>query len=123
MRLTSAQCAAFLELTQNGHVRVKWIRQTQVLVWRDSTGKAAEMRVRESAGRLRKNLNSFTRFRKRFVVEGEGPAPNRKVRETPAVEPKRDGRVEAQSRSVASRLPKASLNLEVAPGRCHREGW
>jgi hypothetical protein len=35
------------------------------------------------------------RIRKRFVLEGEAPAVERKVRETPAIEPKIDGHTEA----------------------------
>lgn len=41
------------------------------------------------------HVNTVDRIRKRFVLEGEAPALNRKVRQTPAVPPKIDGVIEA----------------------------
>lgn len=95
VRLTSEQRKAFLELTRNGHASAKKIRHAQVLLWSDLDREGGRLSRREIAERLRMHVNSVDRLRKRFVLEGEGPALNRKVRETPAVEPRIDGRVEA----------------------------
>lgn len=41
------------------------------------------------------HVNSVDRIRKRFVLEGEAPAVNRKTRLTPPIAPKIDGHAEA----------------------------
>jgi transposase len=82
-------------ITRNGHASAKKIRHAQVLLWSDGHREGGRLSSREIAERLGMHDNSVDRIRKRFVLEGEEPALNRKQRETPAIEPKIDGRVEA----------------------------
>jgi transposase len=93
--LTPEQRAALGEVTRNGRTSAKKIRHAQVLLWSDVEREGGRLSSREIAERLDMHVNTVDRIRKRFVLEGEGAALNRKVRETPAVPPKIDGRVEA----------------------------
>ena len=86
------RCAA---ITRSGRAPAKKIRHAQVLLWSDAGREGGRLSRTEIAERLDMHVNSVDRIRKRFVLEGEEPALNRKVRETPAVEPRIDGRVEA----------------------------
>ena len=95
IRLTPEQRQSFLEITRNGHAPAKKIRHAQILLWSDGDREGGRLPSREIAERLRMHDNSVDRIRKRFVLEGEGPTLERKVRETPAVSPKIDGQVEA----------------------------
>lgn len=95
VRLTSEQRAALLEITRNGRASAKKIRHAQILLWSDLDREGGRLASREIAARLGMHDNSVDRIRKQFVLEGEGPALNRKVRELPAVMPKIDGHVEA----------------------------
>ena len=95
VRLSSEQRAALLEITRNGRASAKKIRRAQILLWSDVEREGGRLSSREIAARLGMHDNSVDRIRKQFVLEGEGPALNRKVRESPAVMPKIDGHVEA----------------------------
>lgn len=93
--LTSEQRERLDAITRNGHAPAKKIRHAQILLWSDSAREGGRLSSREIAERLSMHDNSVDRIRKRFVLEGEAPALNRKVRETPAIAPKIDGRAEA----------------------------
>jgi transposase len=95
VRLTSEGRAALEAITRNGRNSAKKIRRAQVLLWSDVDREGGRLSSREIAERLGMHDNSVDRIRKQFVLEGEGPALNRKVREAPAVMPKIDGHVEA----------------------------
>lgn len=93
--LTPEQRERFEAITRNGHAAAKKIRHAQILLWSDGNRAGGRLSSREIGERLGMHDNSVDRIRKRFVLEGEEPALNRKVRETPAIEAKIDGRVEA----------------------------
>jgi len=93
--LTPEQRERLAAITRNGHAAAKKIRHAQILLWSDSHREGGRLSSREIAERLSMHDNSVDRIRKRFVLEGEEPALNRKVRETPAIGPKIDGRAEA----------------------------
>jgi hypothetical protein len=95
VRLTSEQRAALGEITHNGRASAKKIQHAQILLWSDLDREGGRLSSREIAERLDMHDNTVDRIRKRFVLEGEGAALCRKVRETPAVAAKIDGRVEA----------------------------
>jgi hypothetical protein len=95
VRLTSEQRESFLEITRNGHAPVKKVRHAQVLLWSDLNCESERQSSRVIAERLAMHVNTVDRIRKQFVLEGEGPALNRKVRLTPAIPQKIDGHVEA----------------------------
>lgn len=82
-------------ITRNGHSAAKKIRHAQVLLWSDSNHHEGRLASAVIAGRLKMHKNTVDRIRKQFVLEGEAPALNRKVRATPAIAPKIDGRTEA----------------------------
>ena len=107
-------------ITRNGHAPAKKIRHAQILLWSDGHREGGRLSSREIAERLDMHDNSVDRIRKRFVLEGEEPALNRKPRETPAIEPKIDGRVEAafDRDLLRSGSPRGHLSLDtVAAGR------
>ena len=95
VRLTSEQREALTDITRNGRNSAKKIRHAQILLWSDIDREGGRLSSREIAERLGMHDNSVDRIRKRFVLEGEGAALERKVRETPSVPPKIDGHVEA----------------------------
>lgn len=96
VRLTSEQRDRLDEITRNGHCSAKKIRHAQILLWSDGNLEGGRLSSLVIAERLGIHRNSVDRIRKRFVLEGEQPALNRKVRETPAITPKIDGHLEAQ---------------------------
>ena len=59
------------------------------------------------------HVNTVDRIRKRFVLEGEGPALDRKKRETPPVPPKINGR----SRRIWLRFVAAKPRRAIRIGR------
>jgi transposase len=84
-----------LDITRHGRSPAKKIRRAQVLLWSDY-GRPDEYLTRDAiAERLGMHVNSVDRIRKQFVLEGEGPALNRKKRETPPTPAKIDGEAEA----------------------------
>ena len=95
IELTDEQRASFEDITRNGKAPAKKIRHAQVLLWSDQKRPEGYMTREKISEHLQMHVNTVDRIRKRFVLEGEGPALNRKKRETPATPPKIDGRVEA----------------------------
>jgi hypothetical protein len=82
-------------IARNGRAPAKKIRHAQVLLMSDTQRPGGRLTRSEIAGALGMHVNTVDRIRKRFVLEGEEPALNRKVREKPAVGPKIDGHTEA----------------------------
>lgn len=103
--LSSEQRKRLEVLTRNGHASAKKIRHAQVLLWSDGHRDGGRLSSREIGERLGMHDNSVDRIRKRFVLEGEEPALNRKPRETPAVPPKIDGEVEAHLIAICCGAP------------------
>ncbi len=82
-------------LTRNGHAPAKKMLHARVLLMSDAHHPAGRYHDREIAAILGLHVNTVARIRSRFVVQGEGPALERKVRVTPPTPPKLDGRAEA----------------------------
>lgn len=82
-------------ITRNGHASAKKIRHARVLLLADHNLPGGAWTEPAIAAALGMHRNTVSRIRKRFVLEGEVPALERKARETPPVPPKVDGRVEA----------------------------
>jgi hypothetical protein len=95
IELSAEQRERLEEITRNGHSSAKKIRHAQVLLWSDANHHEGRLASIVIAARLKMHKNTVDRIRKRFVLEGEAPALNRKVRATPAVTPKIDGATEA----------------------------
>jgi transposase len=95
VQLTDAQRDTFTAITRNGHSSAKKIRHAQVLLLSDHHRPQGHLSREGIAQQLQMHVNTVDRIRKRFVLEGEGPALDRKPRRTPPVAPKIDGRVES----------------------------
>jgi Homeodomain-like domain len=83
------------KIVREGHASARKITHARVLLLSDHNrpdGRWKEPQVAEALGIHR---NCVSRIRKRFVLQGEAPALDRKCRETPPVPPKIDGHVEA----------------------------
>jgi len=93
--LTDEQRGRLTDLTRNGQAPVKKVRHAQVLLLSDGDRPGGRLTRDQIAERLDMHVNTVDRIRKRFVLEGEAPALNRKPRATPPHPPKIDGRVEA----------------------------
>jgi len=92
----SAEARARLEsITHNGSAPAKKILHARVLLMSDQHHESGRYHDHEIAAALGVHLNTVARIRKLFVQRGEQPALDRKVRLTPPVPPKVDGRVEA----------------------------
>lgn len=91
-------------LTRTGKAPAGKVRPARVLLLADR-GRPGGRRTRSQiAAAPGVHVNTVDRLRKRFVVEGEEPALNRKVRVDPPTPPKLDGRVQAH-RAALGRSP------------------
>lgn len=123
--LTPEQRERFSAITRNGHASAKKIRHAQILLWSDGHREGGRLFSREIAERLSMHVNSVDRIRKRFVLEGEEPALNRKQRERPAVERKIDGRAEAHLIAICCGPPpkgRVRWTLTLLAGELKRRG-
>jgi hypothetical protein len=103
--LTAEQRERLEGITRNGHAPAKKIRHAQVLLLSDR-GRPEGPLVRTAiAAVLGMHVNSVDRIRKRFVLEGEQPALERKQRAEPPTEPILDGHGEAQLIAICCGQP------------------
>lgn len=119
IRLTDEQRAAFELVTRNGRSAASRIRHARVLLLSDLGRTGGPMTGPQVAEALGMHVNTVARVRKKFVTEGEGPALERKARETPPVPPKIDGHVEAQLIAICCGPPpagQARWTLELLAG-------
>src|SRR5438132_9071582 len=83
------------QLTRTGKAPVSKVRHARVLLLSDGNrpgGRLTRDRIAEVLGM---HVNTVDRLRKRFVLEGEQPALDRKARPMPPTPAKIDGRAEA----------------------------
>jgi transposase len=93
--LSGEQRERLQDICRNGHASAKKIRHAQVLLLSDHhrpEGRLTGERIAETLGM---HINSVARIRKRFALEGESPALERKQREAPPTQPIIDGHAEA----------------------------
>jgi transposase len=95
VRLTDEQRERLEDLTRNGHAPAKKIQHARVLLLSDGHRAEGRLSRTDIAQVLGMHVNTVDRIRKRFVLEGEQPAVDRKPRATPPIPPKIDGRAEA----------------------------
>lgn len=105
--LTPDQRERLEELTRHGHAPVGKIRHAQVLLLSDQNRPDGRLTRAQISNVLGMHVNTVDRIRRRFVLEGEAPALNRKVRVTPPNVPKLDGRGEAQLVAICCSEPPA----------------
>jgi hypothetical protein len=94
--LTAEQRERLEEITRNGHAPAKKIRHAQILLLSDRHRPEGPLTRKAIAELLGMHVNSVDRTRKRFVLEGEQPAVERKPRQEPPIQPILDGHGEAQ---------------------------
>ena len=105
VRLDGDQRRRLEDIAGNGHAPVKKVLHARVLLLADHNrpdGPWTEPAIAEALGLHR---NTVSRVRRRFVTEGEAPALDRKVRDSPPVPPKIDGRVEAHLIALCTSPP------------------
>jgi transposase len=95
VRLTDEQRERLEQLTRTGRAPVNKVRHARVLLLSDRDRPVGPMTRDSIADALGMHVNTVDRLRKRFVLEGEEPALNRKRPATPPNPPKLDGRAEA----------------------------
>jgi Homeodomain-like domain len=95
VRLTGEQRTRLLDLTRTGSAPARKLSHARVLLLADADHPEGQRPDSYIARALGMHENAVARIRKRFVLQGEQPALDRKPRATPPVPPKIDGRVEA----------------------------
>jgi len=80
VHLTPEQRASFEDITRNGQAPAKKIRHAQVLLMSARDRPGGKMTGPEVAAALGMHINTVARIRKRFALEGEQPALERRPR-------------------------------------------
>jgi Homeodomain-like domain len=105
--LTSEQRDRLERLTRVGSAPASKVRHARVLLLSDGDRSGGRLTRDRIADVLGMHVNTVDRLRKRFVLEGEEPALNRKVPAQPPTPPKIDGRVGAHLAAICcSAAPK-----------------
>ena len=105
IRLCDEQRQRLELVTRNGHASAKKILHARVLLLSDRDRPEGKVSRSQIASLLGTHVNTVDRIRRRFVLEGEAPAINRKVRATPPVAPKLDGHREAHLVAICCSPP------------------
>jgi hypothetical protein len=123
VHLNPGQRQSLQDIARNGQAPVKKVRHAQVLLMSDCDRVGGKMTGPEIAAALGMHLNTVARIRKRFILEGEQPALDRKPRLTPPVPAKVDGRVEAHLIALCTGPPpegRARWTMELLAGELVR---
>lgn len=103
--LTPDARARLEQITRNGSAPAKQIMHARVLLMSDAHHADGRYHDHEIADALGIHVNTVAGIRKRFVLQGEQPALQRKVRLTPPVPSKLDGAAEAQLVAICCSPP------------------
>jgi transposase len=123
--LSPQQRERFESITRVGSAPVSKVRHARVLLLSDGNRPGGRLTRDQIADALDMHVNTVDRLRKRFVLEGEEPALNRKVRAEPPTPPKIDGRAEAHLiATCCSKAPEGRTRwtLELLAGELKRRG-
>jgi len=123
VHLTPEQRQSLQDITRNGQAPAKKIQHAHVLLMSDRDRPDGKMTGPEIAATLGMHINTVGRIRKRFVLQGEQPALERKPRQTPPVPPKIDGQVEAHLIAICTGPPpegRACWTMELLAGELVR---
>ena len=124
-RLDPEQRQRLQEIVSNGHAPVKKVNHARILLLSDhgrADGHWSDPRIAQALGI---HVNSVARIRKRFVLEGEVPALERKARAEPPVPAKLDGHLQAHLAAICcSQAPegRARWTLSLLAGELRRRG-
>lgn len=105
--LSSETRSRLEQVARNGTAPAKKILHARVLLMSDQHHPAGRYTDEQIAAALGVHLNTVGRIRKKYVLQGEGPALDRKPRATPPVPPKLDGRAEAHLVAICCSPPPA----------------
>jgi transposase len=125
VKLTEDQRERFERLTRTGSAPASKVRHARVLLLSDGDRPGGRRTREQIADALGMHVNTVDRLRKRFVLEGEEPALNRKVPARPPTPAKIDGRAEAHLvATCCSEAPKghARWTLRLLAGELKRRG-
>ena len=95
VQLTAETRERLQDIARNGSAPAKKILHARVLLMSDQHHESGRYHDHQIAAALGIHLNTVARVRKLFVRQGEQPAIARKLRLTPPVPPKIDGKAEA----------------------------
>lgn len=124
--LTGEQRERLEQLTRTGKAPVYKVRHARVLLLSDAGRSGGRMTRDQIADALGMHVNTVDRLRKRFVLDGETPALNRKVPAMPPNPPKFDGRAEAHLvATCCSKAPEGRTRwtLSLLAGEMKRRGF
>jgi hypothetical protein len=100
VHLSDEQRERLSDVARNGRAPAKKIRHAQVLLLSDRDRPDGHLPRTQIANLLGMHPNTIDRIRRLFVLEGEVPALDRKVREVPPRTPLLDGRSEAHLAAI-----------------------
>jgi transposase len=123
--LTAEQRGRLEALTRAGSAPVSRVRHARALLLSDGGRPGGRLTRARIADALGMHVNTVDRLRKRFVLEGEEPALNRKARAEPPTPPKIDGRVEAHLVAICcgpTPAGRARWTLSLLAGELTRRG-
>ncbi len=123
--LTPEQRDRLERLTRAGSAPVSTVRHARALLLSDGGRPGGRLTRDRIADALGMHVNTVDRLRKRFVLEGEEPALNRKARAEPPTPAKIDGRAEAHLvATCCSPAPEGRARWTLAPlaGELRRRG-
>ncbi len=95
VRLTDEQRERFEDICSNGRAPASKIRHARLLLLSDHDRQGGPWSRTQVAEALGLHPNTVDKIRKRFVLDGEAPALERKARSEPPRTPILDGRAEA----------------------------
>jgi len=123
VRLAPDQRHRLTDLTRTGSAPARKLTHARVLLLADAGHPDGQRPDAYIAAALGKHVNAVAKVRKRFALEGEAPALERKPRAAPPVPPKVDGRVEAHLVAICcSKAPagRTRWTLELLAGELTR---
>jgi hypothetical protein len=126
VRLKAEQRDRLVDLTRTGSAPARKLSHARVLLLADADHADGQRPDTYIADALGMHVNGVAKIRKRFVLDGEAPALDRKRRQTPPVPPKVDGRVEAHLVAICcSDAPEGRTRwtLELLANELKRRGF
>jgi hypothetical protein len=126
VRLTAEQRDRLVDLTRTGSAPARKLSHARVLLLADAEHADGQRPDTYIANALGLHANGVAKIRKRFVLDGEAPALDRKRRDTPPVPPRVDGRVEAHLVAIccsAAPAGRARWTLSLLASELKRRGF
>ena len=126
IHLSPEQRNRLQQIVSCGSASARKVQHAQVLLGSDHNRPGGHLTRDSVADALNMHVNTVDRIRKRFVLEGELPALNRKPRLTPPITPKLDARAEAHLVAICCSTPPKGRNrwtLRLLASEMKRRGF